>query len=242
MKVHVLPGDSLVGEFNKADIDGEVIVCRECLVAGPVDAGTRYEFWDQRARFILTEYGEDEIEYHEKVADELEKLAELPPDAEVNLWFEYELFCSVNLWFCLSLLSGTKAAVYRVEPSELSTDERWSGFGKMDADDLKKCFTARKKLGQDEIKLGADLWDAFRSNDLERLKALTKTESDCFRYLSEVGEAAHEADKKVKKILTEIRCEGKTEFAEIFSEFSLRAGAYGYGDLQVARILEQLDH
>ena len=89
----------------------------EALVDGPIDADNLDEFWNQRAHFILTEHGDDEIEYHEKVADELNTLTELTANDEVNLWFEYELFCSVNMWFCLSLLEATNATVYRVEPS-----------------------------------------------------------------------------------------------------------------------------
>ena len=127
MIFHVLAGDSLVEEFKKTGIEGEVIVCREAFVDGPVDAETTDEFWEQRARFILAGYGDDEIEYHEKVADELNKLTELTSDGEVNLWFEYELFCSVNMWFCLWLLEPTGAAVYRVEP--IGLDQEADGTG-----------------------------------------------------------------------------------------------------------------
>ncbi len=110
MKVHVLPGDSLTPEFKKTGIDGEMIICREALVSGDVDAESLPEFWDQRARFISSAFAEDQIEYHEKVADELARLIDLPDDAEVNLWFEYELFCSVNMWFCLYLLQETECS------------------------------------------------------------------------------------------------------------------------------------
>lgn len=91
MIYHVLPGDSLVEEFKKTKIEGDVIVCRECLIVGDVDAETLPEFWEQRARFILSEYGDDEIEYHDRVADELAKLLELDKADGVNLWFEYEV-------------------------------------------------------------------------------------------------------------------------------------------------------
>ncbi len=38
MKIHVLPGDSLVETFNKSDIEGEIIGCRECLIEGDAQA------------------------------------------------------------------------------------------------------------------------------------------------------------------------------------------------------------
>ena len=238
MTYHVLPGDSLVKEFERTGLDGEIIVCRECLIVGDVDAETLPEFWEQRARFILSEYGEDEIEYHDNVADELAKLSDLDDDSEVNLWFEYDLFCSVNMWFCLWLLSETGVIVYRVEPSVPRPDDRWKGFGKLDAADLQECFDARNKLTTDDIKLGSGLWNAYRKNDHARLRELVVGDLKCFPYLRDIVAAEIEKNKKPKQILNEIIAEGITEFIEIFAEFTKRAGIYGFGDIQVQRIME----
>lgn len=240
MKVHVLPGDSLAAEFNKTKIKGRTVVCRECLVVGPVEAADPNEFWEVRAHFILTEYGEDEIEYHERVADELETLRDLDRRAEVNLWFEYELFCSVNMWFCLSLLSRTGATVYRVEPVTLAADDRWKGFGSMASGELSECYNARRQFAPEDIRLGSDLWDAFRQKDLAALRRLGDTPSACFPYLKEVCTAAAEIDTEPLAIIRELREEGLTEIDDIFPEFSRRGGVYGFGDLQVQRLLERL--
>lgn len=238
MIYHVLPGDSLIAEFKKTEIDGEVIVCRECLIVGDIDAETLPEFWEQRAHFILSEYGEDEIEYHDKVADELAKLSDLEAGDVVNLWFEYELFCSVNMWFCLSLLSETNATVYRIEPAVLSEEDRWHGFGKLNASDLKECFAARTALTTDDIALGTDLWNAYRKNDHGCLKQLSAAASPAFPHLNEVCDAAIERDTRPAEILAEIEFEGKTEFDDIFAEFTRRAGVFGLGDLQVRRLVD----
>jgi len=238
MIYHVLPGDAQVEEFKKTKIDGEVIVCRECLIVGEVDAETLPEFWEQRGRFIMSEYGEDEIEYHEKVADELSRLLDVDSEDEVNLWFEYELFCSVNMWFCLWLLSETGASVYRVEPIVRSEADRWLGFGKLDADGLKTCFNSRTKFPAEDVALGAALWNAYRNNDNAKLTDLSNSTSACFLYLREVCEAAMEKETRPRDIIAEIQFEGKTEFADIFPEFTRRAGVYGFGDMQVKRIME----
>ena len=240
MIYHVLPGDSLTEDIKKTGIGGEVIVCREVLIVGPVDAETPNEFWDERARFMLAEYGEDEIVVHERVADELEKLSDVTADDEVNLWFEYELFCSVNMWFCLAMLANSGAAVYRVEPAVISEDERWNGFGRLGPDELKRCFDARQLFTDADLKLGADLWDAFRKDDNARLLELSDSDSTRFPYLREVAAAAAERDTKPAKIMSEILADGFTEFAAIFPEFRQRAGVYGYGDSQVQRILDQI--
>jgi hypothetical protein len=240
MIYHVLPGDAVAIEFSKSKIGGDAIICRECLVVGPADAETYFEFWEQRARFILAEYGGDEIVYHETVADELAKLLDLPADSEVNLWFEYELFCSVNMWFCLSLLAETQATLFRVEPILLSPENRWKGFGSMISDDLQKCFEARSKFDPADIKLGSDLWDAFRNRDFDRLRQLGETRSERFPYLEEVCNAAAEIETKPKEILREIIASGTKEISDAFPEFVRRAGVYGFGDAQVERILTTL--
>ena len=238
MIYHVLPGDATAEDFKATGISGEVIVCRECLAVGPADAEAYFEFWEQRAHFILAEYGGDEIVYHETVADELAQLLDVPAGSEVNLWFEYELFCSANMWFCLDLLKNTEAEVYRVEPVVRTADDRWKGFGKLDAADLQKCFAARTQFSAEDIQLGSDLWNAFRHEDHARLLLLGDRDSKSFPYLKEVCEAAVERETRPREILQCI-AENKTEFGEIFLEFTKQAGVYGYGDSQVESLLEK---
>ncbi len=240
MTLHVLPGDAQVEEFRKSEMDGDVIVCREALITGDVDADSLPEFWDQRARFISSAFGEDLIEYHEKVADELARLLDLPGSTEVNLWFEYELFCSVNMWFCLYLLQDTGAEVYRVEPLVLTVEDRWKGFGGLGADELETCFEGRKKLTADEITLGADLWNAYCHGNRSRLLELSKVKSENFPYLEEACEAAIDKETRPLEILRDIRDDGFKTFPEIFPEFVSRAGEYGFGDVQIKYLLEKL--
>ncbi len=159
---------------------------------------------------------------------------------EVNLWFEYELFCSVNMWFCLWLLRETGAAVFRVEPAVLKDEGRWDGFGYLGFAELQKCYEQRVRFTRKEIELGAELWNAFRKNDHEKLIELSKAEQNCFPYLAEVCEAAIERDTRPAEIIAEIQFEGKSEFDEVFPEFKRRAGVYGFGDLQVSRLLDQV--
>lgn len=240
MIFHVLPGDSLVEEFKKTNIDGRIIVCREALVSGPIDAESLDEFWDQRARYILAAYGEDEIEYHDKVAAELNRLTELTSDDEVNLWFEYELFCSVNMWFCLSLLAETGATVFRVEPLGLDEADRWEGFSGLTADDLKACFALRTPLTPEDVRIGTSLWNAYRQKDHSTLVELAKPELPCFPHVNEVAAAAVEQDIQPIETLKAIVAGGERDFQKIFAEFKKRDGVYGYGDLQVQQLLDHI--
>jgi len=242
MKVHVLPGDALTETFQKTEIEGEIIVCRECLVDGDVKADSLEDFWQTRAGFIDKTYGSAE-EYLKGVKSEFEKLQiNARNGAEINLWFEYELFCQANYWFTLSLLQRENSAkIFRVAPVVREVNEIWKGFGKLSAADFERCFASRVELSAADIELGADLWQAFQANDYEKLEGLSKNESAAFPYLAEVCRAAIEKPTRPRKVLEEIIADGKKDFArEIFPAFAAKAGVYGFGDEQVKRILTEI--
>lgn len=235
MKLHVLPGDSLTERFKQTGIEGEIAVCRECLIEGDVKADSLDEFWTVRASFLGRTYGETDHSYVENVAAELKKLQELHTGDEVNLWFEHELFCQANMWFCLSLLGETKANVFRIEPLNA---EVWKGFGNLEAEELTACFSVRKQLSPSDIELGGNLWKAYQNSNHAKLLRLSKTGSDRFPYLEEVCRAETEKATRPLQILADIKETGISEFPEIFEEFSSRAGVYGFGDSQVKRLLQ----
>ncbi len=240
MIYHVLPGDAQVEDFRKTGIPGEVIVFREAFVTGPIDSVDVNEFWESRAHFILGEYGEDEIAYHEKVADEILKLSDIEAEDEVNLWFELELFCSVNFWYCLNELKDSGAGVFRVAPINLAPDDVWKGFGEHGPDELAAAFESRTEISHDDLDRGAELWNSFRKRDGSSLRKLGDHRSASMPFLKEVAEAASEIDTRPLQIIREIRSEGLSTLEEVFPEFKKRAGVYGFGDLQVERLLDSI--
>jgi hypothetical protein len=240
MILHVLPGDSLVETFKATGIEGDIAVCRECLIEGDVTGATLPEFWETRAQFLAGQYGETANDYHETVVREFAKLTALQSGSEINLWFEYELFCQTNMWFCLGLLSNSTVDIFRVAPVVLSAEKIWDGFGNMTPDDLKTCFAERIRLTTDDIKLGANLWSAYQHHDEKRLAELSNHESHAFPKLKDVTKAAIEKESRTTQILNEILTEGKSNFSDIFAAFKSRAGVYGYGDSQVKNLLSKI--
>ena len=111
---------------------------------------------------------------------EFEKLLAVSLDDEVNLWFEYELFCQANLWFCLSLLTEKEARIYRVAPVIRNENDLWKGFGGLSEDDLKKCFEQRIRLSKDDINFGNQFWKAFSTKDFQSLKHLSFEKCESF--------------------------------------------------------------
>ncbi len=239
MIIHVLPGDAQTEEFRKTGIEGDVVVCREALIDGDVRAGSLDEFWRVREQYLTTEYPEAPRSYRDSVVSEFEKLLDLPASAEVNLWFEYELFCHVNMWFCVWLLRDSAAEVSRVAPITQKKDRTWDGFAGLSAESLRVCYSERIKFFDRDIQLGADLWTAFQSRDYARLRELSHAESACFPYLKEACEAEIEKETRPHQVLLELQNEGLTGFDETFAAFRERAGVYGFGDAQVRKLIDR---
>ena len=240
MILHVLPGDAVVEKFKATKIEGEIAVCREALIDGDVSGETLPEFWENRARFHSLESQKGEDDYHETVVREFAKLTALQSGSAINLWFEYELFCQVNMWFCLSLLDGSTADIFRVEPVVALDREIWDGFGNLSPEDLRKCFEARVRLSPDDVDLGAKLWSAYKERDHSELARLSTSKSPAFPMLQKVCDAEIEKEFRPKEIIREVAEGAGSNFDEVFRAFKARAGVYGYGDTQVKKIWQSL--
>jgi hypothetical protein len=235
MIYHILPGDAQVEDFRQTGLQGELLVCREALIQGDISGETLDEFFNDRAAFL----GESGFNYDANVASQFKPLLNVGLADEVNLWFEYELFCAVNMWFCLSLLRDSDADIYRVAPVHLRFEDRWVGFGNTNPEILKTCYAGRVKLSKPDIELGAELWNSFRRKDADELLHLTLAPQAAFPYLDEVGRAAADLDTTPLEIVRQIKREGNQDLKEVFPEFRRRAGVYGFGDTQVERLLEE---
>jgi Domain of unknown function (DUF1835) len=240
---HVLNGDCLAEQLKETKINQDFIVCRECLIEGDVFANNLADFWIIRAKFIAESYKQ----YYEKTVKELEKLTNLPDNSEVCLWFENDLFCQTNMWFVITLLSNqTSLKLYRVFPIIENKAEIWKGFGQAATEKLEEAYAKKVLFKPQDIELGLNLWHAFQKGDLKELKALSKQQSDCFEYLEEVCQAhidrfpLDNSLSRPEKVLKEIMKIQPNDFNSIFAKFSEQEGIYGFGDLQIKRILNTI--
>lgn len=245
MKIHhILNGDCLAEQFKETKLNQELIICRECLIDGNVSADSFSDFWEVRAAFIMNAFGADD--YYQKVVHELTKIQNLPEGSEVCLWFENDLFCQVNMWFVLSLLSKQSNLIpFRIFPFIEKDADIWKGFGMATAEMLEKVYETKVQFQPKDIELGVNLWAAYKRQDVVKLKELSKQHSDCFQYLEEVCQAhidrfpENNSLGRPEKIIKEIIETQSKSFHEVFAEFSAREGIYGFGDLQVKAIFER---
>ena len=154
---HILNGDALREHFPST-IEGKQITFRECLVEGPLQALNQEDFYEKRARFLTSYDTQHDLEfYFQQVVPELEAIRAIPDEAEVNLWFEEDLFCQANMWYTLAELSKKTCHLYWVRPPELTA----YGFGRQDQEGLRKDFLDRQAI--QHLEAWARLWHHYKN-------------------------------------------------------------------------------
>ena len=248
MVYNILNGDSLAYSFQDAKIEGNIIVVRECLIDGDLSGDNLHDFWQSRAQYM----GITETEYNNSVVKEFEKIMNAPDDSEFNLWFEYDLFCQVNMWFVISLINSlsVKTKVYAVYTSYLdrNTKHFWNGFGPANSSQLQVCFADRILLSDADLQLGQELWIAYKDNNFEELIRLAKNQSFVFPYLQEVVKAHIDRFPKdgingrPEKVIEDITKNISTDFHQVCKEFWSRESIYGFGDTQLKELYDKVMH
>ena len=155
MKVHILNGDCLQSTLQAEN----AIIMREMLIEGPLKAASFEAFYRQRADYLAKTYRIPTEEYDKKTVSEFEKMQQIPDHSEVHLWFDYDLFCFVNLLYVIQLISQNKTLkLFLVRPLRDPKFRIWRGFDGHSHTDLQQAFSQRKKIGSRYLLFLNSLW------------------------------------------------------------------------------------
>lgn len=244
MRYHILNGDALLDKFPK--IEGELIILRECLVEGNKRGKTWEQFISNRQAFIVENYGESKEDYGLKCVAEFEKIKQISAEDDVYFWFEDDLFCQVNFWFACSLLSVKhnlfSCFFVRAKP----THEH--GYGGMSKEELLSSFQKSISIYPTDIQLFINMWNAFRTDEVQYLIELKSKLSDSFKFVKNAIDSAEKLlsldnrelnfyERQILEIITHNR---NISFGEVFQKFNRQNSILGFGDLQVKRMYEKV--
>lgn len=242
---HILNGDSLKEQFPE-NLKGELIVARECLVDGNVEGLNLPELYHSRAQFISKNYEGFKVEdYYVKTVSEFNKIQNITEDSDIHLWFEDDLFCQVNLWFVTHLIyeNYKNQQIYLIRPK---TGYEYN-FGGMDKEELSSVFRNKVKIEFDELKELGQLWKLYQQSDFNEMFRLAERLNNRFPFLVSAVQAHRDRlpqdgkpgrpTQTLIQIMDELNTE---EFGPIFREFCKREEIYGFGDLQVKRLLDEI--
>lgn len=238
---HILNGDALKMQWPP-QVHGDVLVLRECFIDGPVSGETKEELYRTRAKFLSENYDSSTEDYYTKCVTEFEDIQSIPKDSTICLWFEDDLFCQVNLWFALDLLKRKEARFFLVRP-KVHTPQ---GFGGLDGRQLIELYENRIPI--DEFELFSSFWALYQRSAIDGLLELAVKLQPQYSFLLPAVQALADSlstdgqPGRPLLALIEIKKDLNTEeFGPIFKEFSQREPIYGFGDLQVRRLLQLLE-
>ena len=241
--IHILNGDALKKRFPTS-LKGELIVCRECMIDGPVRGESLEQVLANRSRFMSEAYGVTEEEYRIKTIHEMTAITTISPNSQVNLWFEDDLFCQVHFWMICRQLGRQKVTenIFLVRALDLQM-----GFGRMSDEQLVQAYQRKRRISAEQLRSLSALWRAYQKDHISEMQSIASDLGTSMPFIQTAVDAhiARIPDENfkgrpyesIRQIMHDL---DTTEFGSVFAEFSVREAIYGLGDLQVKRIWEKV--
>ncbi|WMI67366.1 DUF1835 domain-containing protein [Mangrovimonas sp. YM274] len=246
--LHITNGGQLTKKLLEHDITGDILTWDEMLCEGPTtqDIDSK-EFVQLRKEFFRDIY---DLEFDEKkFYIDINKLNQPENYSEIILWFEYDLFCHINLIAVLSLILQKKMnlPLYLVCSGRVEGEKNLKGLSELTQDQLFEHYDSRVKLKDFDINLGDTLWSIYCGKDHNLLKPFITTNSS-FEYLSNCLKAHLERfpDSKSglsvleQNILIIVRDNTIKSRHHLLGYILNYQGYYGFGDIQINRLIEHL--
>lgn len=175
--LHILNGDATRPQFERSAIAGDIMIWREMLVEGPALYPLLSEVWfETRRNFINQAYKPDDISQVNGMRLEFEKLLELSAHEEIVLWFEYDLFCQINMIAAISALrSRFDGKISLVCPVDHHAIADFRGLGQLSAEHFGPLFEERLALSPDDLAFADSAYQAYANPNPQSLYQLLDT-------------------------------------------------------------------
>lgn len=247
-QLHITNGDVLTNYLNDSGYNGDIMTWHEMLCEGPTKVNILSDaFFKARADFLSEVYNVDlDIDAFKS---EISKLDNFENYSEIVLWFEYDLFCHINLIAVISLIKQKKInmPISLVCSGRVSHSKNLKGLAELSPEELTVHYSNRTKLNQNDIELAETLWQIYNGKDHNLFKPFI-VKSSSFDYMSNCLKAHLKRFPDSKSGLSTI--EGN--ILEILDKNTIKSkhhllgyalnyqGFYGFGDMQLGRIIDQL--
>lgn len=250
--LHILNGDTAIAPLYKSGIRGDHLVWREVLSEGPINHPfATEEFWQERNSYLTTAFDLNHNEYlaqievpFKKVIDQIETFN------EICLWFEYDLFCQINMIALINYLGQIRRPHLQLTlicAGEIEGSDQLYGLGQLNPDQFQLLFKNRLKLGTREIEYANEVYNAYTDHDAESLYNYVLMPFNEFKYLNSALESHMRRFPYSDTGLTEIESKivsliksGIKNESKIVSALLKWQKHYGFGDLQYFLILKSM--
>ncbi|MDG1729531.1 MAG: DUF1835 domain-containing protein [Algibacter sp.] len=247
--LHITNGTKLNTIIDDLKIQGEKLTWQELLCEGPTSEMVASEsFLETRKDFFDKFYGIDlDLDL---ITSELDKLNHTKHYSEIVLWFDYDLFCHINMVAVISFIKQKKIElpIYLVCSGRVEGSKNLKSLLELNSAQLFNHYKNKVLLKKEDIDIATTVWGIYCGIDHNLLKPYIVKPSS-FEYLSNCLKAHLERFPDSSDGLNNL----ERNILEIINKYSITSknhllgyalnyqGYYGYGDLQLSRIIDQLE-
>lgn len=249
--LHITNGDSFTSRLNELDIKGDIITWREMLCEGRTitDVGSE-NFWKVRFDFFNKVYKVTKRNFINQTLKEYRSLCNYKSHDEIVLWFEYDLFCQINMIAVISWLKKFKSQtpVSLVCSGKINNSKKLYGLNELSDKKILEMYNKRAQLTQDDIEFADYTWHLYCEDNPVRMQSFNNFNSSQFEYLPDAINAHFKRFPSVANGLNELEnivlglaAQQKPKTQEELVGLALKnQGIYGFGDLQFFQIIKEL--
>ena len=246
--LHITNGGVLTKYLIELEVVGEKITWQEMLCEGPTQEIVHTdEFIDVRSTFLNEFYNVD-LDL-DKVKFALDQLSHPERYSEIVLWFEYDLFCHINMLAVINMLQQKKInlPIHLVCSGRVPGSKTLKGLSELTQDQLLNHYQNRVLLTSEDLNLATTIWGIYCGKDHNLLKPFIVKQSS-FKYLSNCLKAhlkrfpdsvdgLNVLERNILKIVRDNTIKSKHHLLGYALNYQ---GYYGYGDMQLERLIEKL--
>lgn len=248
LPLHITNGTILTSVITKLGIKGEKLTWQEMLCEGPTcEVLDSEEFMNLRASFF-NEFYDVDLDL-EMIKNELDKLNSSKNYSEIVLWFEYDLFCHINMVAVISLIQQRKInlPIYLVCSGRVEGSKNLKALSELSSAQLMSLYKNKVLLNTKAIDLATTIWGIYCGIDHNLLKpfiikpSVFEYLSNCLKaHLKRFPDSVDGLNILERNILEIINKQTITSKNHLLGYALNYQGYYGYGDLQLSRIIDKL--
>ena len=250
-QLHITNGDSFTQRLKKLQLKGDIITWREMLCEGKTETNVGSEsFWKTRFDFLHKNYKVSKSWFVEKTLKEYRSLCNHKQQDQIILWFEYDLFCQINMLAVLSWLKTHRryADISLVCSGNEDETDKLYALNELSDEQLHELYNNRIHLSQNDIEYADYVWQLYCSDNPIRLENLMDFENYQYNYLADaiqthlkrfptIRNGLNEIENKILQISTETKPSSKKA---LLGTILKEQGYYGFGDTQFQRVINNL--
>lgn len=246
--LHITNGNNLTDYLIELDVKGDFLTWQEMLCEGPTIANINSDaFFEIRRKFLNAHY-EVDIDKNE-LSDALKVLDDVSNYSEIVLWFEYDLFCHINLLGVLNLLhqKEIELPLHLVCSGRIPEEKGLKGLTELSPIQLLQHYKDKVRLTSEDKELVIALWRTYCGKDHNIFRPyITKPSS--FQYLSNCLKAhlkrfpdSENGLSAIEHNILKLVRDNEIKSQHHLLGYALNyQGFYGFGDLQFNRLINKL--